>query len=79
MLFSLSIIQLKLLKTIKLLNLTETTGTYLVRGSGHIIFKRAYQNFPDIPVGQYAPGPGYGYCNLPLVYWAMGTLLSLRQ
>jgi hypothetical protein len=33
-----------LLKIIKLLNLTETTGTYSVRGSGLKIFERAYQD-----------------------------------
>jgi hypothetical protein len=43
------------LKIIKLLNLTETTGTYLVRGLGFIIFERAYWDFFGIPVGQYAP------------------------
>jgi len=37
------------------MNLTETTGTYLVGGPGLKIFKRAYQDFPDIPVGQYSP------------------------
>jgi hypothetical protein len=40
-----------LLKIIKLLNLTETTGTYLVKGTGLIIFEREYRDFPGIPVG----------------------------
>jgi hypothetical protein len=44
-----------LLKIIKFLNLTEFSGTYLVRGPGLIIFERVYQDFPNIPVGQYAP------------------------
>jgi hypothetical protein len=42
-----------LLKIIKLLNLTETTGTYLVRGLK--IVERAYRDYPGIPVGQYVP------------------------
>jgi hypothetical protein len=44
-----------LLKIIKLLNLTEITGIYLVRSLGLIIFKGAYRDFIGIPVGQYAP------------------------
>jgi hypothetical protein len=38
-----------MLKIIKLLDLTETTGIYLVKGPGLIIFERAYR------LGQYAP------------------------
>jgi hypothetical protein len=44
-----------LLKIIKLLNLTETTGIYLVKGPDFIIFERAYRDFPGILVGQYTP------------------------
>jgi hypothetical protein len=47
-----------LLKIIKLLNLTEITGTYLIRGPGLIIFERAYRDFPGILVGQYLPLAG---------------------
>jgi predicted RecB family nuclease len=50
-----------LLKIIKLLNLTETAGTYLVRGPGLMIFERAYRDFPGIAVGQYAPAPYYQF------------------
>jgi hypothetical protein len=44
-----------LLKIIKLLDLTEITGIYLIRGPGLIIFERTNWDFPGIPVGQYAP------------------------
>jgi hypothetical protein len=45
-----------LLKIIKLLNLTETTGTFLVGDPDLIIFKRVYKDFSGIPMGQYAHG-----------------------